>query len=73
MRGIPNGIVGEDTDFTCTVEAGEPGVAVVELGERLDSRPKVLRLLQKCSRMGFNTVRIRRHGKWRTYKIERWV
>ena len=71
LRGIPNGVVGEYTDFTCTMEQEAPGVAVVEMAERLNTRDKVLRMIQKCSSLGFHTVKVKRHGKWRVYKIER--
>ena len=68
IRGLPNDVIGEPTDFTAVVEPC-CAVALVHLGERIDSRDKVLRLKSILRMMGFTKSRAWRKGQIKEYKL----
>ena len=68
IRGLPNGIEGEPTDFTAVI-APSGDTAVIHLGERIDTCEKVKRLKQAARDLGFQKATAQRNGRVKEYAL----
>jgi hypothetical protein len=68
IRGLPNGIPGEVTDFTLVLECRHP-VAHLHIAERVDTVEKYRRIKGLLKKMGYNQAVAQRRTGIKTYPV----
>ena len=68
IRGLPHDTKGEPTDFTAVAEPSGQ-IVIVHLGERIDSKDKIMRLKSILRMMGFTRAQAWRNGKKKDYRL----